>query len=486
MTYPVSELTTPSRHPERATYERDAAHDVLDSAFVCHVGFVVDGAPRVLPTLFVRVGETVYLHGSTAATPWLAARRDGGLPIVVETTLTDALVLARSQFHHSANYRSVVAHGIGRLVTDEADKRVAMAALVDKVGSVLAAGTPADPARALDLAHGTRAPWLDPAHGTRAPSLDPAHGTRAPSLDPAHGTRAPSLDLAADDLRRSAHSRPPTPAELAKTAVIALDLVDVSVKRRTGPVGDDEADLTLPYWAGIVPMHTAVGVAEPADGVTVPAPAYVTTAGARKSSRWLDGAELVGSHVRMRPLTVTDAPELLAALDDPEAWPHMTVPRPTGPHEWVALAEAAVADRERLAWVQRDVTTGEVVGTTSYYGVNEATESLVIGWTMVARPWWRTAVNTETKLLLLTRAFETLGAGRVEFQVDIRNGRSHVAVERLGATREGVLRRHKKRGDGTWRDSVIFSITVDDWPTVRNGLASRLAAHETDDRARSH
>ncbi len=87
----------------------------------------------------------------------------------------------------------------------------------------------------------------------------------------------------------------------------------------------------------------------------------------------------------------------------------MTVPQPIGLDGWVALAEAAVADRERLAWVQRDPATGEVVGTTSYYGVNEATESLVIGWTMVARPWWRTAVNTETKLLLLTRAFEELG-----------------------------------------------------------------------------
>jgi RimJ/RimL family protein N-acetyltransferase/nitroimidazol reductase NimA-like FMN-containing flavoprotein (pyridoxamine 5'-phosphate oxidase superfamily) len=437
MTYPVSELTTPSRYPERATYEPAAVHNVLDSAFVCHVGFVVDGAPRVLPTLFVRVGETVYLHGSTAATPWLAARSGGGLPIVVETTLTDGLVLARSQFHHSANYRSVVAHGVGRLVTDEAEKRAAMTALVDKVGSVVADG----------------------------------------------GATTGHL-ATADERRRSAHTRPPTAAELAKTAVIALDLVDVSVKRRTGGVGDDEADLVLPYWAGVVPLRTVVGVGEPADGVTVPAPAYVPTA--HKKSSWLAGAELVGEHVRMQPMSVADAPELFTALDDPEAWPHMTVPQPTGPDEWVVLAEAAVVDRERLAWVQRDVANGVIVGTTSYYGVNEATESLVIGWTMVARPWWRTAVNTETKLLLLTRAFETLGAGRVEFQVDLRNERSQTAVTRLGATREGVLRRHKKRGDGTWRDSVIFSIIADDWPTVRNGLANRLAAHDTDARARHH
>ena len=437
MTYPMSELTTPSRYPDRATYERDAAHDVLDSAFVCHVGFVVDGAPRVLPTLFVRVGETVYLHGSTAATPWLAARRDAGLPIVVEVTITDGLILARSQFHHSANYRSVVAHGTGRLVTEETEKVSAMTALVDKVGSVVADG------------------------------------------------RATAGQLAiADDLRRSTHTRPPTGAELAKTAVIALDLVDVSVKRRTGGVGDDEADLSLPYWAGVVPLRTVVGTAEPADGVTVAAPDYVTAAG--KNSRWLDGAELTGEHVRVQPMAVGDARELFTALDDPEAWPHMTVPQPTGPDDWAKLAAAAVADPDRRAWVQRDVATGAIVGTTSYYGVNEATESLVIGWTMVARPWWRTAVNTETKLLLLTRAFETLGAGRVEFQVDLRNERSQTAVARLGATREGVLRRHKKRGDGTWRDSVIFSITADDWPTVRNGLASRLAAHDTDARVRHH
>src|SRR5262249_40374718 len=135
--YAASARTTTSRYPERASYERAAAHEVLDGAYVCHVGFIADGEPRVLPTLFVRVDETLYLHGSTAATPWLAARREGGLPIVVAVTEIDALVLARSQFHHSANYRSVVAHGTGRLVTDERTKRDAMTALVDKVGAVL-------------------------------------------------------------------------------------------------------------------------------------------------------------------------------------------------------------------------------------------------------------------------------------------------------------------------------------------------------------
>jgi len=82
--------------------------------------------------------------------------------------------------------------------------------------------------------------------------------------------------------------------------------------------------------------------------------------------------------------------------------------------------------------------------------------------------------------LLLTHAFETLRAGRVELHVDLRNERSQAAVARLGATREGVLRRHKRRGDGTWRDSVLFAITADDWAGVRNHIARKLAGHETD------
>jgi RimJ/RimL family protein N-acetyltransferase/nitroimidazol reductase NimA-like FMN-containing flavoprotein (pyridoxamine 5'-phosphate oxidase superfamily) len=460
--YPASARTTPSRYPERATYERSAAHEVLDGAYVCHVGFVVDGAPHVLPTLFVRVGETIYLHGSRAATPWLAARRDGGLPIVVEVTKIDALVLARSQFHHSANYRSVVAHGIGRLVTDESTKRAAMTALVDKVGAVLAGS------------------WLGGSGlagsglaGASAPSVAASNaGSVAAAIA---GSVAGSVAAAVPDgLRRSTHTRPPTTAELAKTAVVALDLHDVSVKRRTGGVGDDEADLTLPYWAGIVPLRSAVGMAEPDDGVTVAAPAYVSV-----RSPWLEAARLCGRYVTLEPLRVEHAAALFAGLDDDEVWQHSTAARPTNPDDMATWIASAISDPHRVPWLQRDAASSEVIGTTSYHDVNESAETLGIGWSMVARPRWRTAINTESKLLLLTHAFETLHAGRVEFHVDVQNERSQAAVARLGATREGVLRRHKRRGDGTWRDSVIFAVTVDEWPSVRNHIAAKLAAHET-------
>jgi nitroimidazol reductase NimA-like FMN-containing flavoprotein (pyridoxamine 5'-phosphate oxidase superfamily) len=115
-------------------YERATAHAILDEAYHCHLGFVVDGEPRVLPTLHVRIGDTVYVHGSSGSRPLLAARSPEGLPVCLTVTLLDGLVYARSQFHHSANYRSVVAHGTAHLVTDEAEKRRVMAALVDKIG----------------------------------------------------------------------------------------------------------------------------------------------------------------------------------------------------------------------------------------------------------------------------------------------------------------------------------------------------------------
>lgn len=132
-TYPVTTRTTPSRTRDRMSYDRAAAHAVLDEAWHCHLGFVVDGRPRVLPTLHVRVGDALYVHGSTGSRPLLAAR-DAALPVCVTVTLLDGLVYGRSHFHHSANYRSVVVHGDATLVTDDDEKRRVLWALVEKAG----------------------------------------------------------------------------------------------------------------------------------------------------------------------------------------------------------------------------------------------------------------------------------------------------------------------------------------------------------------
>lgn len=137
--YAPTARTTGSRGRDRIGYDRRAVHAVLDEAYVCHLGFVVDGAPRVLPSLHVRVDDTLYLHGSTGSRPLLAARTPAGLPVCVTVTILDGLVYGRSQFHHSVNYRSVVAHGTATLVTEPDDKRRALTALIDKVGAGRAA-----------------------------------------------------------------------------------------------------------------------------------------------------------------------------------------------------------------------------------------------------------------------------------------------------------------------------------------------------------
>jgi uncharacterized protein len=209
-TYEQTSRTTATRTRDRMWYERAAVHAVLDESYHCHLAFVVDGEPRLLPTLQVRIDETVYVHGSTGSRPLLTARTSDGLPVCLAVTLLDGIVFARSQFHHSANYRSVVVHGIARLVTDDAEKRRVLSALLDKLGS-----------------------------------------------------------------GRAADSRPPNRRELAETAVLAVPLREVSLRVRSGGVSEDEEDLVLPHWAGVVPLRLTPGLPEPDTGVTTPPPSYL-------------------------------------------------------------------------------------------------------------------------------------------------------------------------------------------------------------------
>ena len=119
-------------------------------------------------------------------------------------------------------------------------------------------------------------------------------------------------------------------------------------------------------------------------------------------------------------------------------------------------------------------TAGRVVGTTSLGDVDLTHERVHLGWTAYAADVWSTVVNPECKLLLMQHAFEHCGFGRVKIQTDLINTRSQAAIAKLGATREGVLRRHMRRADGSWRDTVVFAVTIDDWPRVRAGLVARV------------
>ncbi|MHC5702066.1 pyridoxamine 5'-phosphate oxidase family protein [Streptomyces sp. PKU-MA01144] len=221
--YRATDRTVPTRARERASHDRELVHAILDETSVCHLGFVRDGAPVVLPTLYGRVGDTLYVHGSTGSRPLRMAGQAGqageagraapGLDVCLTVTHVDGLVLARSAFHHSINYRSVVVHGTAYQVTDPEEKRTALDALVDHV--------------------------------------------------------VPG---------RSADSRPANAKELAATAVLRLDLDEVSAKVRTGGPVDDPEDLALPYWTGVVPLVRGYGAPVPADDLapSVPLPAYLS------------------------------------------------------------------------------------------------------------------------------------------------------------------------------------------------------------------
>ncbi|MTE22089.1 pyridoxamine 5'-phosphate oxidase family protein [Streptomyces sp. TRM43335] len=210
--YTPTERTVPTRHRKRAAYDRELVHAILDDGCVCHLGFVRDGAPVVLPTLYARVGERLYVHGSAGSRPLRAAGGDEGLPVCLTVTHLDGLVLARSAFHHSVNYRSVVVHGTAHRVTDPAERATALDAIVDQA--------------------------------------------------------VPG---------RSADARPADDRESAATAVIALDLEEVSAKIRTGGPNDEPEDLELPHWSGVVPVRRTYGVPVPADDLApgVPVPDYL-------------------------------------------------------------------------------------------------------------------------------------------------------------------------------------------------------------------
>jgi uncharacterized protein len=128
---PPTERTRVRRLPERGVYDRDTIDAILDEALICHLAYVVDGYPRVIPTIHARDGDVLYVHGSNASRTLRTAK--SGAPVAVEVTLLDGLVLARSAFHHSMNYRSVVVYGTAREITDPDEKWRAQQALVDHV-----------------------------------------------------------------------------------------------------------------------------------------------------------------------------------------------------------------------------------------------------------------------------------------------------------------------------------------------------------------
>ena len=187
---------------------------------------------------------------------------------------------------------------------------------------------------------------------------------------------------------------------------------------------------------------------------------------------------LEGAHMRLEPLARAHAPDLFDAAQDDRTWLYMPRLRPRRVDdvlEWIDEALRLQERGEALPFAQVALSTGRAIGSTRYLDLRRAHRGLEIGWTWIAPSFQRTAVNTEAKLLLLAHAFDTLDALRVQLKTDARNERSQRAIERLGATREGVLRQHVVCPDGFVRDTVMYSITHSEWPSVRTNLLTRLS-----------
>jgi nitroimidazol reductase NimA-like FMN-containing flavoprotein (pyridoxamine 5'-phosphate oxidase superfamily) len=205
-----SERTRVKRLPNRGAYDRQTIYRIVDASISCHIGYVVDGQPYVTPTAHWRRDEYVYWHGSSASR--MLRAQGTARSVCFTVTLLDGLVLARSAFHHSMNYRSVMALGIPQLVDDPEEKMAALQAFVERL---------------------TPGRWRE--------------------------------------------VRPPTEAELKATTVMRLRLDEASAKMRSGPSVEDDADLALPCWAGVVPLAVQAGPLQP-DALLppgTPTPAYL-------------------------------------------------------------------------------------------------------------------------------------------------------------------------------------------------------------------
>jgi len=180
--------------------------------------------------------------------------------------------------------------------------------------------------------------------------------------------------------------------------------------------------------------------------------------------------------IRLEPLSSEHHAGLAAAVSDGNLWElwFTSVPEPGGVMTYIRDAAKGQSEGHMLPWAVRDLATNTIVGSTRYHDIVPAIDRVEIGYTWYAARCQRTNVNTTCKLLLLEHAFETLGCAVVGLRTDNFNFRSQKAIEALGAKKDGVLRRHQARRDGSVRDSVMYSILKEEWRDVRRHLELRL------------
>jgi RimJ/RimL family protein N-acetyltransferase len=189
---------------------------------------------------------------------------------------------------------------------------------------------------------------------------------------------------------------------------------------------------------------------------------------------------LEGHGVRLEPLTAQHLDALRAAASDGRLWElwFTTVPDPDRVRDYIAEALQGQAAGHMLPWAVRELSTNSIIGSTRYHDIVQEIDRVEIGYTWYAKSWQRTHVNTSCKLLLLEHAFDRLGCQVVGLRTDNFNFASQRAIERLGAKKDGVIRHHRARRDGTVRDTVIYSVLKHEWPDVHRHLTLRIARHQ--------
>jgi RimJ/RimL family protein N-acetyltransferase len=186
---------------------------------------------------------------------------------------------------------------------------------------------------------------------------------------------------------------------------------------------------------------------------------------------------LEGHGVRLEPLGPEHLDGLIGAAEDGRLWElwYTSVPEPAQTADYIAAALAGQREGHMLPWAVRDLASGTIVGSTRYHDIVQAADRVEIGWTWYSASRQRTHINSACKLLLMTHGFETLDCQLVGFRTDNFNFRSQRAIEALGAKKDGVLRHHFRRRDGSVRDSVMYSVLLSEWPAVKRNLEWRLS-----------
>ncbi|MEB3032616.1 GNAT family N-acetyltransferase [[Mycobacterium] nativiensis] len=188
---------------------------------------------------------------------------------------------------------------------------------------------------------------------------------------------------------------------------------------------------------------------------------------------WATAPTLHGERVLLRPTVLADVDGLARAYDLEATRYFLYGNNHSGPPTDESVADALASDRQVLTQVE--AATGEIVGTTSIYDMSDVHRRVTVGYTWLSQRTRGSAINSEAKLLLLDHCFDALGVARVQFNVDDLNERSQRAVLGIGATKEGELRRHARRRDGSWRTTMVYSVIDQEWPQVRARLVERIA-----------